>query len=218
METIENIQQEPAYEQPKWPDNPWISIWFHPRETIKAIILVDPKRYVSILAAISGISASLNRASAREFGDLIEMPVLVGLIIILGGLGGIISVHISAAILSWLGGLFGGEATSEEVRSAIAWSSVPIIWGTLLWIPELALFGNEMFTSQNQRMADNPLMLLILSIIEIIIGIWAFVIFLKCLGEVHGFSAWKALLISIIPGLVIALLVFGCSLAGGGLF
>jgi hypothetical protein len=32
-----------------------------------------------------------------------------------------------------------------------------------------------------------------LSLIESIVGIWIFVISLKCLGEVHHFSAWRAL-------------------------
>ena len=52
--------------------------------------------------------------------------------------------------------------------------------------------------------------------IEISIGIWAFVVFLKCLGQVQCFSAWKALgnvvlagLVIIIPIVVIVLGVVG---------
>jgi hypothetical protein len=87
----------------------------------------------------------------------------------------------------------------------------------LLWIPELALFGSNMFTSETQRIANHPFILIFLSIIQIIVAVWAFIVYLKCLGEVHGFSAWKALGVSIIPGLAIAILVLGCTLATGGL-
>jgi hypothetical protein len=56
---------------------------------------------------------------------------------------GIIHLDIGGAILRWTGSWFGGQASSEEVRAAIAWSSVPRIWALLLLIPELALFRNE---------------------------------------------------------------------------
>ena len=39
---------------------------------------------------------------------------------------------------------------------------------------------------------------------RIVCGIWAFVAGLKCLGEVQGFSAWKALGNGLLAGLVIA--------------
>lgn len=85
---------------------------------------------------------------------------------------------------------------SEQVRAAIAWSSVPLIWALLLWIPELVLFGQDLFTSSTPRLDANPLLAVALigfGLVELTIGIWAIVVFLKCLGQVQGFSAWRAL-------------------------
>ena len=53
-----------------------------------------------------------------------------------------------------------------------------------------------MFTSDTPTLAANPVLALALmatGVIEIVLGIWCFVIMLKCLGEVHEFSAWRAL-------------------------
>jgi hypothetical protein len=217
METLENTHQEPTMERSKWPDNPWLSIWIKPRATIRAIVDVDPERYVILLAVIAGIGEALNRASSKNLGD--TLPILAILIIaaIFGAVGGVLSLYISGALLSWIGGMFGGQASAREVRTAIAWSSVPFIWSMAFWIPNLGLYGNEMFTSDTQYIDNFPLGVLIIGSLEVIIVIWTFIVYLKCLGEVHGFSAWKAFFVSIIPGFVLVILVFGCTLAAGSL-
>jgi hypothetical protein len=43
-----------------------------------------------------------------------------------------------------------------------------------------------------------------------VLGFWGFIVSLKCIGEVHRFSAWRALIAVLIPGLiVIIVLVLG---------
>jgi hypothetical protein len=75
-----------------------------------------------------------------------------------------------------------------------------------LWVPELALFGDELFTSHTPRLYSNPLLglgLLGFGVLEIVVGVWAIVIFLKALGQVQGFSAWKALGNTLLASLVV---------------
>ena len=53
-----------------------------------------------------------------------------------------------------------------------------------------------MFTSETPTLAANPVLglaLMATGLIEIVLGIWCIVTMLKCLGEVHEFSAWRAL-------------------------
>ena len=114
--------------------------------------------------------------------------------ILLGPLVGIITLYLGGALFRWTGSRLGGKATAPEVRAAIAWSSVPTIVALLLYIPELALFGEELFTSDMPSITSPALAVALMGfgIIEIFVAIWALVIFLKCLGEVHRFSAWRA--------------------------
>lgn len=186
--------------------NPWFSIWTKPRVTIQQIVETDPRRLVLLLAALGGFSTMLDRASMRNLGDKLQWPVLVLLAAIVGPIAGIVTLYIGGALLRWTGSWIGGQASAQHIRAAMAWSSLPEIWGLLLWIPALAVFGQELFTSKMPRVEANPLLDILLlgfATVSLVIGVWQFVIFLKCLGQVQGFSAWKALGNSIMAAMVV---------------
>jgi len=176
--------------------SPWLAIWTRPRETIRRIVTSDPTRYVIVLAMLSGFGRYLNVASSRDAGDILPVVWLFLLGMVLGPLGGIASVYFKGFYFRWVGSWFGGQASGEEVRAAFAWSAVPRIFAQLMWIPELLLVGGEMFTSATPTMDANPLLALLLLGclgIELVLVLWSFVLQVLCLGEVHRFSAWKAL-------------------------
>jgi hypothetical protein len=132
----------------------------------------------------------------KGLGDSLSMPMIFLVAAVVGPLGGLLALCIGGSLLRWTGSWIGGAGTSNQIRSAMAWSTVPVIWALILWIPELALFGNELFTSETPVLDSSlplTLLLVLFGIIEITIGVWALVVFLKCLGEAQGFSAWKAL-------------------------
>lgn len=186
--------------------NPWVTMWTKPRATIQQIVDTNPERLVLVLAAIAGFSKALDRASMRSMGDKLEWPIIFLIAAIAGPIGGIISLYIGSALIRWTGNWIGGKSTSENIRAAIAWSSVPTIWALVLWIPELVLFGQELFTTETPNIDANVSLALVLfgfAAIEITIGVWAFIVLLKCLGQVQGFSAWKAL-----GNLILSVLVF----------
>ena len=194
--------------------NPWISMWTKPRETVQQIVDTDPTRMVLLLAAIAGFSSALDRASIKNAGDMLELPIIFGIAMIGGALGGVLMLYVGSALVKWTGRWVGGSASSENIRAAMAWSNVPLIWALLIWIPQLALIGDELFKSDTPRMDASETLLysyLGFGLIEIVIAIWTLVVMLKCLGQVQGFSAWKALgnlllsaLVIVVPILIIA--------------
>lgn len=194
--------------------SPFISIWTKPRETIRQIVETDPKKYVLVLAMLAGVSQVLDRLSTRNYGDSLPVVAILAIGLVLGPIAGIISLYFGGALYRWSGSLLGGQASSEEVRAAIAWSSVPTIFALPLWIPQLLIFGKELFTRETPNIDANPVLLVIFlsfAFIEIVIGIWGFVVLLKCLGEVNKFSAWKALG-SLLIGSLIVLIPIICIL------
>jgi len=189
-----------------FPLNPWLSIWTQPRRTMRQILDSDPERNIYVLATIAGVSRVLDRASLRSMGDEVPIFVILGLALIAGTVGGVIMIYLYGSLLRWTGKWFGGSGTNIEVRAAFAWPNAILAWALLLWIPELLIFGEELFTSETPRLdASMTLTLLYLGFLflELVIGVWCAVAFLKCLGEAQGFSAWRALANSIVALLVL---------------
>lgn len=181
--------------------NPWTAIWTKPRATIQQIVDTDPTHWVLPLGALAGISSTLDQASIKSLGDQFNLPEILGIAIIGGILVGILMLFISGALLRLTGKWLGGVATQQQIRAAIAWSSVPLVFSMLLWIPQYALVGNELFTTETPILNSNPTLLLAtlgFMVLELVLAIWGLVIFLKCLGQVQKLSVWKALANAII--------------------
>ncbi|WP_169977703.1 Yip1 family protein [Tautonia rosea] len=208
--------------------NPWKTIWRRPRATIRYLVATDPTRSVMLLAALSGINSSLSRAVERNAGDVLPLIAILGLAVVLGPIGGIIWLYLGSALLRWVSGWFGGRGESEHIRTAMAWSLVPVLTTMVFWIPQLILFREEMFQSEMPRVESDPALLNTMvalggleALAILILGIWTFVLFLHGLGEVQGYSAWKALGVTIVAAIMLILIllvvVFGIVLLVGGL-
>ena len=170
--------------------NPWYSMWTKPRATIQQIVSSNPNKQVLLLACLAGFSQAMDNASVKNQGDSLEWPYIVLSGAIGGPIGGLIGLYLGGLLLCWTGRWVGGQASSQHVRTAIAWAGVPIVWSLLIWIPELLLFGQELFTSETPRLdASVPLTFTLVGfgVIELIIALWVIVVLLKCLGQVHGF-------------------------------
>lgn len=198
------------------PLDPWLSMWVSPRATIRQIINTDPNKGIFLLAALSGIISTFGNAVSRKLGDTIPFFIIIAGCVVLGALGGILGLFIMSALYAWMGRQLGGSGQAREIRAALAWASVPTIWSGTLLIPELILFGNELFTTKTPRLNSTPilaLVLLVFGLIEIMIAIWGFVVLLKSLGEAHGFSAWRALGTIFLSSLLLVLPII-CIVAG----
>lgn len=184
---------EPANE---FPSNPWTRMWTKPRVTIQQIVDSDPTRYVLVLAAVGGLFSTLDRASARSTGDNLDFTTIIAIALTLGPLAGLVSLFVGGALVRWTGSWIGGDGSLKDIRAALAWGVVPLLWVSLLWIPELLLFGEEMFTTETPRIAANPTLALVLIafvMIELAGAIWATVTLVKSVAQIQGFSAWMGL-------------------------
>jgi len=174
-----------------WVDS-WFSIWYRPRATIRAIVDTDARKFVLGLAWFAGALAGLNSQVMLATVDLpSNLPHLprfgpfgIAMVALFSGLLSVASIYGLGALYRWAGAMLGGTATAVEVRAAIVWSQVPELY--LMTVIIIAtVFGFNTPTV--------PPSTSLFSVVESIVGIWVFVISLKCLGEVHRFSAWRAL-------------------------
>jgi len=189
---------------------PFLSIWTQPRATIRRIVDTDPTRHVLALAALGPALFSLFGQWSAALNGTANQSVLWPLSVAFNvafqaGLG-ILFLYISAALIRWSGELLGGTASSVEVRAALAWSQVPSIALTIVLI--LALFAG---VPMPKVVPGHPIpfdaALYRVTAVAGVVGTWQIFINLKCVGEVHRFSAWRALAAVLIPGLIIMVVV-----------
>jgi hypothetical protein len=192
------------------PLNPWLSIWRRPRATIQQIVDTNPEHSVVALAALSGIVQALSNATARDAGDVLGLPVILALVLLLGPFLGLLGVYFGAWLLQWTGRWLGGRATTTQLRASLAWGSVPMIVGGALLVPALLIAGRELFTSEKPGLEADPTLWMIvlgLLLLQALAALWSCVTMLKTIGQVQGFSAWRALGNSLLPMLIFVAIV-----------
>jgi len=166
-----------------------------------------------------GISGALDRAAWRNLGDKFSLTTILVIAILGGPIGNILGIYVRTGLFWWTGKWIGGNADASQVRAAVAWSYLPLCASLILWIPQLVLFGTESFTNETPRLDESiglEVAFIGFSAAKLALLAWSFVIFFNCLGEVQGFSAWKAvgnyflalLLVAVPVGAILAFVYF----------
>jgi len=192
---------------PAEPLVPWVSIWTRPRATLRQVLEEDPRRWVFRLAALGGVAGALKLVSSSTFADSHSLSVVLAVCLGGGALGGIVALFLLTGLVGATGRWLGGRGGSTEVMAALAWSYVPGIWGLSLWLPLGALLGEEVFRAHPTLLEGNPPATLLFGFVkgvQLLIGFWGFIVSLKCVGEAHAFSAWRAFGALLVTGLILA--------------
>ncbi|GGE21453.1 hypothetical protein GCM10011571_24430 [Marinithermofilum abyssi] len=185
------------------------SIWLKPRDTVSELLQSNSSLYI-ILVLLAGVSLRLDQAANNNLGDRTGFSYILFSALVIGPIIGLLAwffysgmAHITAR---WLG----GHGSWKETRTGIAWCSIPLLLKLILWIPQLFLFGGEMFTSATPVL-DSSMTLLglffLFAILEVIINVWNLYILSQVLSELHGFSAWKGFISIIVIPLILAVVL-----------
>lgn len=182
--------------------NPWLKIWLKPRETIQQIVNFDPKYAFYFLSGIYGFNMLMNMAQNLSLGKEYSLSgILLGLVI-LSVFVGMLFISITSGLLLWTGKWIGGKGTYYPIRASVAWSNVPIIVNIILWLILVAYFKREVFIdsfTETPFFGKEMVLTTFVFLIQSVLSIWSFVIMVKGLAQVQGFSAWKGLLNILIP-------------------
>jgi len=193
--------------------HPWATIWTRPRATIRRIVETDVRYQVSFLAILSGALIWLERRWSSP-SPAPAFPMLVVMAVIVGAIVGVVELYINGALLKWAGAALGGVGSYAEVRAALAWSRVPVIVAVAIGILAILLGTDGPILGDEADLTNSGASILLL---HGLLVMWGFVVMLKCVGEVHRFSAWRALGSILLIGVVIVLIFGGAILFFGGL-
>lgn len=206
---IENTNQEEIITSPEADNginenNLLLKIWVKPKATLTYILENCPNKFIIPLMILGGITRSIDRASAQNMGDKQSTFFILMIAIIAGGMFGWLSYYFYAWLLKVTGKWLGGIAEFEDFRTVIAWSLVPSICTLLLLVPELIIFGDDIFKSElSDPNVFSTLMLMVFGLLELTLGIWTLIIFIKGVTLIQKFNIGKAILNMILPVFVI---------------
>jgi len=190
---------------------PWLSIWTRPRATISQITAENPYRSLWLLAAIYGFCSLMNLFQSMTLGTALGTAGILILAIVLAPFWGWINLSIWSGFVFWIGKWFKGDGSFATVRSAYAWSCVPLIVNIPLWLLMVILFGHQLFLNfPNAHLLSNGEMMLLFAIlvIKVVLAIWSLVIYLNALAEVQKFSVLRAICNVVVAGVVVGIIVF----------
>ncbi|HSX12549.1 MAG TPA: YIP1 family protein, partial [Rhabdochlamydiaceae bacterium] len=163
------------------------------------------------LAAVYGFNMLLQVMQSLSFGIEFSLTgILVGALILAPFLG-MLALSVTAVLLQWTGKWIGGKGSYVAIRASLAWANVPNLVNILLWLILIGIFKKAVFMNtfgQTQFAGGMLYLVTFIFLLQTVLSIWAFIILIKSLGQVQGFSAWKGLFNVLIPFFMLGIAVW----------
>jgi hypothetical protein len=187
-----------------------LQIWTEPKATIRQIVKTNPNRSLWILSAIYGFPSILGSFQSLYLGYSLGPVALFLIALVLSPLWGYLSISIWSGIVYWIGKLFRGEGSFQEVRAAYAWSCVPLIVSSFFWVLLIVLFGRRLFlppVDANVLTNTEGVVLFLILIAKLVFAIWSLVIYLNALAAVQSFSVLKSIGNVLVSGILLTVVL-----------
>jgi len=190
------------YQERIEPKEIFYKLFTSPKEAFKFINNYKYDKHVTLLLLLAGVVRAFDRATDKNMGDNFPLWGVIAFCIIIGGVFGWITYYIYAALISWTGKHLEGKADTQSVLRVLAYGLFPSVFILILLVPEIAIYGNSMFQSDNGISNSgliNNIIYYGLLIGNLALGIWSFGLCVVGISEIQRFSFWKALLNLVLP-------------------
>jgi len=202
-----------------------VTILYQPRETMRRI-LDRPDRWSLQIVFLAFVCASVNQIDARHLSEMfpaihpLTAVAAVTLAIIGGALGWIVMLFIVSWIATPIGRLMGGQGSFRDVRAALAWSMVPMVWSPIYRLPLVLLgIGANLNPNANGRqelldfVSHGGCSMLVLFIgFQILFGLACIALASFTVAEAQRFSTQKGFvniaIIVVLPLMIAAAVIF----------
>ena len=174
--------------------SPWISIWTSPKQTIRRVVLENPKKGLLWLSAFYGFSWLLGTFQAYGLPADVDVFALTLLAIILAPFWGYVVFSFWSCVVLFTGKLFKGVGDFQSVRAAFAWANVPLAINMGIWIVLIFVYGQTLFLVPAPSYdATFSIILLCLLLVKVTMSVWSFVLYLNTLAEVQNYSILRSI-------------------------
>lgn len=167
--------------------SPFRSIWWRPLQTMERLLASRPGYLVLPLAALSGAISGVETLQAYGAGGgLIDWRALLACVVG-GGILGIVSLYLIAAITGWLARKMGGQASTAAVRTVLAWGALPYILGVSVILSIAAVWR----MLADGAGADPRSLETWGDWVIIACGLWSIVLTMLMLSRAERFGFWR---------------------------
>lgn len=180
-----------------------MNILIHPVKTFNNELQNKSFSSIFILACLCGVYTVFDKAAhnGNSLGALI-LPVAI----FISPLWALVFLYITSPLLWISSRLLGGLSSLKDIQYVFTFSSIPGIVSLLLLVPEVIFRDNESFSdyliySQSPSMFHSYF----ISILDILLPVWAIILFVIFNKIANSFSYFKSILSVIIFSGMIAL-------------
>ena len=186
-----------------------------PRAAFRRIALARHKNYVILLSCLLGMAVVYLVIWLKTLGArLPNLALLVGAGFVIGPFAGVLFTFLFSFLVHRVGRLLGGTGSYRNVRAAIVYAMVPIVYSLVLVFPiEIALFGPYFFSDNPPPLVINPVAYIVLLGFDAAAMIWSLVLLIEGTVVVNGFSRGKAAALAAVLVSLISLAVYGLRFA-----
>jgi Yip1-like protein len=177
-----------------------VGMLFRPRKTVRTLLDRNSPGPYHLLVMLAGIAYGLNEADGGAFREATE-PSSIRTLLFVSAYGAAIGVCLLYT-LSWLlalsGRLLGSHATAKQLRIALAWGGIPMVWSLVPKLPALILFPTLIFADTIEGLSSGTSGVLLVSAVGTVISqLWTFISTLMALREAQQFS-WGRVVVTVI--------------------
>ncbi len=177
--------------------NVWLSFWGSPRAAIRSIVESNPRYGVFYLVAIFMLQNLFFYANWWSLGITIPVYAIILGALVLSPFIGMLWVYFAGWIFYFTGRWLNGKAHASYLRTALAWSKIPVIFNLLMWIILILLDPKMAFILNGKGSAA-----IWINAVNLVTGIWSFILLVQCIREIQNFSIGRSI-INIAMGWVI---------------
>lgn len=188
----------------------FIKLLTSPREAFKFINDYKYEKHLYILLFLAGMVRTFDRASTKNMGDNYSIWTIIAICVIFGGLFGWITYYIYSALVSWTGDWMNGKGDTQSILRVFAYAFFPSIFILILLIPQIAIYGNELFKSDNDLYSlasMESIVLYVILFVEFALGIWSLILCVIGISEVQKLSIGKSILNLLLPAILFVFII-----------
>ncbi len=163
--------------------NPWLSMWSHPREVIRALAFNKPTYGIYFLSIIYTLQLFFFYANWWSLGIHSHHTLYLTLGIVLSPLIALLWLYSTGALFCLLGKVFRGIASMQQLCCAIAWSALPYSFTLVMWLFLIFASPQDAFIQ-----GFGPYSSIFTNFITLIAKIWSLALLTQSIREVQRFS------------------------------